>query len=307
MKISNGYLINASPELISNYKIGPVNKQECLKNQKINSDNIANARSYLNSRFKNYSLTLNGRSALSSALSFLCLHKNDVITIFTTSANFYISGCVTKEIEKFCKWSRKVEENTKAIFVNHEFGFVYKKMEELLKYNLPIIEDCAHSFISQNENNTIGTFGDYVIYSLPKFFPIQIGGILSIKNNCKIKDTLDEDEEAYILSSIGRSVSRIDDIKKLRLENFYYLESKFKDLNLFPTFIPEVNEIPGVFMFDIDIENLDSLKIFTQSNGIESSIFYGKKSFFIPVHHNLSKFDLDYFYEVIKYFIDENK
>lgn len=305
MKIKNGFVINASEELVPSYRISPFNIDDSNKNSKISKDNINIAKEYLDNRFDNYILTNNGRSAINLALSNFELQENDIVTILTTSSNFYISGCVTKEIEKFCKWSRNIEPNTKVIFVNHEFGFVYKELEEIKKYNLPIIEDCAHSFVSQNENNTVGKIGDYVIYSLPKFFPIQFGGILVSKKK-PLDNILSDNEINYILSCIGRNIDNITYIKSRRLDNYQYLKTKFELDGINATFELYNQEIPGVFMFNIDNVNLPELKIFTQRNGIESSVFYGKNAFFIPVHQNLDELDLKYFFETIKYFINEN-
>lgn len=305
MKVRNGFVINASEELVPSYRISPFNISDSKLNSKISKDNIKIANEYLYNRFNNYLLTYNGRSAINIALSNLKLKEDDIVTILTTSSNFYISGCVTKEIEKFCKWSRNIEQNTKIIFVNHEFGFVYKELEEIKKYNLPIIEDCAHSFISQNEKNTIGKIGDYVIYSLPKFFPIQFGGIL-VSNNKSLDNILSDNEINYILSCIGRNIDNITYIKSRRLDNYQYLKTKFELEGINTTFELSNQEIPGVFMFNIDNINLAELKIFTQRNGIESSVFYGKNAFFIPVHQNLDDLDLNYFFEIIKYFINEN-
>lgn len=304
MKIRNGFVINASEELVPSYRISPFNIDDSNKNSKISKDNINIAKEYLDNRFDNYILTNNGRSAINLALSNFELQENDIVTILTTSSNFYISGCVTKEIEKFCKWSRNIEQNTKIIFVNHEFGFVYKELEEIKKYNLPIIEDCAHSFISQNEKNTIGKIGDYVIYSLPKFFPIQFGGIL-VSNNKSLDNILSDNEINYILSCIGRNIDNITYIKSRRLDNYQYLKTKFELEGINTTFELSNQEIPGVFMFNIDNINLAELKIFTQRNGIESSVFYGKNAFFIPAHQNLDELDLNYFFEVIKCFLTE--
>jgi dTDP-4-amino-4,6-dideoxygalactose transaminase len=135
---------------------------------------------YFKERFKNqnFTYTLTGRLAIQKSLQHYNLQPNDVVTILTTSNNFYISGCVTAEIEKFCKWNREISDKTKLIFVNHEFGVPYENLEELKKYKLPIIEDCAHSFFSEDDKSEIGKVGDFAIYSFPKIFPIQIGGLL---------------------------------------------------------------------------------------------------------------------------------
>ena len=65
--------------------------------------------------------------------------------------------------------------------------------------------------------------------------------------------------------------------------------------------------VPGVFMFRIKNKNLSlpELKTHFWVHGIQSSIFYGEDAFFIPVHQALTAFDLDYFYEVMKVFLQK--
>ncbi len=60
------------------------------------------------------------RGSMSRGHSVGGLPPDDVVTILTTSGNFYISSCVTAEIEKFCKWDREITDQTKVIFVNHK-------------------------------------------------------------------------------------------------------------------------------------------------------------------------------------------
>jgi dTDP-4-amino-4,6-dideoxygalactose transaminase len=119
-------------------------------------------------------------------------------------------------------------KKTKAILVNHEFDFPYENLSKLLNYELPIIENCAHSFISQNQEGTVGNIGDYVIYSLPKFFPIQFGGILlSNKNN--IYQNMSSEEEKYIKKVLSNYVQDLKEIKTKRFLNYRYLEDKLKN------------------------------------------------------------------------------
>ena len=67
---------------------------------------------------KNYKLFPKCRSAIHAALSHYDLQPDDMVSVFTTSGNTYISGCVTKAIEKTCKWSMKIEDNTKVIVLD---------------------------------------------------------------------------------------------------------------------------------------------------------------------------------------------
>ena len=181
------YIINPDQYLLPSYRISPFRTIDIAINNKLQEDDAID--SYFTQRFSNrpFSYFKDGKSAINEALAYYDLKKDDTVTILTTTNNFYISGCVTAEIEKFCNWSREMTPKTKVIFVNHEFGHPYENLEALKKYKLPIIEDCAHSFFSKDKNNTMGTIGDFVIYSFPKMFPIQIGGLLVSNIKAEIK------------------------------------------------------------------------------------------------------------------------
>jgi hypothetical protein len=45
-------------------------------------------------------------------------------------------------------------------------------------HQIPTVEDCAHSLDSTFAGGRIGTFADYALYSFPKIFPLQRGGLL---------------------------------------------------------------------------------------------------------------------------------
>jgi len=58
-----------------------------------------------------------------------------------------------------------------------------KEIKEIANRNrLYIIEDNAHSFLSEKNNQLLGTFGDIGITSLRKIFPVPDGAILFINN-----------------------------------------------------------------------------------------------------------------------------
>jgi dTDP-4-amino-4,6-dideoxygalactose transaminase len=305
--ISNKYIITADRFLQPRYSISPFMTNCVSSNRHLNdSDKID---SYLEERFKNrkYVFTSSGRSSLNQALSLLNLQKNDIVTIFTTTGNFYISGCVTGEIEKYCLWSRKLEKNTKVILVNHEFGFPYERLSELLNYNLPIIEDCAHSFLSQNHEKTVGNIGMYIIYSLPKFFPLQFGGILVSNGNSDIEKNISNEEERYIKNVLSDHITDINEIKQKRIVNYKYLEEKLSKYGFVPRFdLCEDIHCPGVYLFKVNQDiGLDSMKKFLQSHGVECSVFYRETAFFLPVHQGLSFDDLDYFVTLIDCFMKQ--
>jgi hypothetical protein len=264
---------------------------------------------YFKHRFSGKAIqyTLNGREAISLALQHYQLRKDDVVTILTTTGNLYISSCVTGEIEKFCSWSRKLETNTKIILVNHEFGFPYQEMSALKELGLPIIEDCAHSFFSKGGDIEMGTAGDFVIYSFPKMFPLQIGGLLvsDVPGNMKKGTELNHHILSYLKKVLSHYIDSAGEIMDQRVSHYQSLQERVESLGFSARFPWTEGVVPGVFMFSVDDPpwNLPDLKRHFYAHGIQCSVFYGEEAFFIPVHQALSEYDMDYFYEVLKSFI----
>lgn len=306
MDLHNNYVITNDQFLQPTYRISPFTTRDIAKNIEItNSECIdTKLKDYFTGR--KYTFTSSGRDALNKALKRYHLSEDDVVSILTTTGNLYISSCVTREIEKFCKWSREITDRTRIILVNHEFGFPYENLTELAKLGIPIIEDCAHSFASQNREFSVGNIGDYVIYSLPKFFPIQFGGILVNNKNESIKSDLNSCAEEYLEKIVNYYIPSINQIKDTRRQNYEYLVQKSKKLKVTQRLDLKENYCPGAYMFKLEEYNLSNLKIFMQSHGVESSVFYGEDSFFIPVNQSLKKVDLDYFILLIEKFMFES-
>jgi len=306
--IQNGFITNPYHELMPDYKICPFSTVDIVKNKQLPESNYIDE--YFQNRFgeNRFTYTVNGRDAISLALSHFQLKTTDCVTILTTTGNFYISSCVTTEIEKHCQWSRTIESNTKILFVNHEFGFPYENIEALKKYNVPIIEDCAHSFFSQDANARTGKVGDFVIYSFPKMFPIQVGGLLVSNNDCVIKNNIPPDLLQYIKNCLSFYIKDSEAIIETRHRNYNYISEIVKELQITERFALTNNITPGVFMFKSQKHlNYAELKLFLYKHGIQCSVFYGEDAFYIPVHQNLTYDDLDYFKAVMKTFMKQKQ
>jgi len=300
------YIVNPDPYVMPSYRISPFRTIDISKNNELSVSSSID--DYFDERFgkKKYGYHYNARSAINKALAYYNLSKDDTVTILTTTNNFYISNCVTSEIEKFCNWSREISDTTKLLFVNHEFGQPYEKMEELKNYDIPIIEDCAHTFFSKESKSLIGTIGDFVIYSFPKMFPIQIGGLLvsNITTNVIDNDFVDNVTLDYIKKVVSHGLNEKEIIIQKRIEIYKKIRIELNELGFEERFELKEGIVPGVFMFKNN-NNLDlnELKIYLYNNGIQCSVFYGEESFFIPCHQNLTDADIIYFKEVIKSFI----
>ena len=301
LEFSSGFVSNPDEFYAPSYRISPFRTSDIGKNLSLPHDR--NILKTLDNRFqgRSWCYTKTGKEGIALALAALALNHDDCVTIMTTSSNKYVSRCVTNEIEKVCLWSREIQSNTAALFVNHEFGYPFRDLQNLKKYNLPIIEDACHSYLANTDRNDMGLVGDFIIFSLPKVYPIQFGGILSYKPNFNITPRVEFDSsiEKYLSAVISFYQNDLKKIKLARLTNYHGLVQRFAKLDCRPRFKLLKNDIPGVFLFSVPKGvDLEKMKEHGWRHGIECSIFYGERAFFIPVNQHLTDTDLDYFFTV---------
>lgn len=304
------FILNPDPYSLPTYRIGPFRTQDVGLNHLLPDSDTCDRELQRRFQDKSFTYTINGRQAINLALKHYRLEPDDVVTIFTTTQNFYISGCVTKEIERFCKWSREMTDRTRIIFVNHEFGYPFKKLVELKAYGLPIIEDCCTTYFSDDGITPVGAVGDFVAYSFPKFFPVQIGGLLVSNLNIGLPaEVMPRGELQYLKNVLSHYLPLGDEILQSRRSRYELLRHHLGTLSLHPRFESEPGVVPSVFMFrrgHVDID-LPALKKHLWDHGIQCSVFYGEDSFFIPAHQGLSDQDVLYFKEAILSFVARAK
>jgi hypothetical protein len=243
-----------------------------------------------------YALTSSGRHALKLVLTDAGLNADDTVTIFTTTGNSYVSGCVTRTIGQLCRWSMKIETSTKLILVIHEWGIPFPRMEELLTTGIPIAEDCAYAFASSREGEQMGRKGAYSFFSLPKFFPINFGGVV-----CGVRQPVEMLWEARraVFSVIGSELPQLAAICNARISAWRYLESAFSEIGCGPTLQFESGTVPGVFMFTPhDDVAPEEIKRAYKLHGIEASVFYPWHAVFIPCHQKLTPGAMKYMVSV---------
>jgi dTDP-4-amino-4,6-dideoxygalactose transaminase len=180
-------------------------------------------------------------------------------------------------------------------------------MEKLIATGLPIIEDCCTTFFSQDALGKIGKYGDFSVYSLPKFFPIQIGGIL-VSNTKKLenpKSILNKKQTQYLQNVVSNQLKSEAKLLAKRNENWNYALSLFSKLGFSERFSTTEKIVPSAMLLNNNtiVKDLATLKTVLANNGIQSSVFYGEDAFFLPNHQNLSPSDMDYFYSCILEFL----
>jgi dTDP-4-amino-4,6-dideoxygalactose transaminase len=306
IRFKDGYVVNPDVFWRPAYRISPFNTSYIRKNKTILSAGKVQSEIFKNFFGDHFFPCLNGRSAIGLALSQYNLQPDDEILILTTSGNTYISSCVTNEISQRCRWSTSRSEKTKLVFVNHEFGFCYQHLKKLKEECLPIVEDRALSFASTITKGDVGITGDFVIYSLPKYFPVSFGGVLQCNDPGKIIQTpiVDKELEHNFAVLMSHYLPQTNTIKVKRKENYNYLKDLFEQAGFAPFFNATDDEAPGVFMFRTNNIDLNRLKVHMQNNGVESSVFYGKEAFFLPVHQELRSEDMDFLFLLVTDFIE---
>lgn len=308
------FIHNPDLFLVPTYRISPFQTGSIRRNATISKDYEQYAIQYLNERFgeNRWLLTAKGREAIALAMSNMGLLENSQVTILTPSNNSYISSCVTSTLEQFTQHNRFKNKDTAAFFVNHEFGYLYPNMKSLKFEGLPIIEDCCTTFFSQDEYNKIGNYGTYAVYSFPKFFPIQIGGLLvtnheQFKSDYHKQTSLSILEKEYLLKVLGYELYNVKELLDKRKNIFDYATLKFQKLGFSLRFQGSHHIVPSVLLLKNNgiIKDLNKHKEHLYKHGIQNSVFYGEDAFFLPCHQNMEEIDVDYFYNVTKQFINK--
>ena len=157
----------------------------------------------INSKF--VALTQNCTSALEISMILINLKKDDEVIMpsytFTSTANAVLlrgAKPVFADVNlhdinlNYDSVKKKINKRTKAIIVVHYAGNscdMQKFLELKKKYNLFLIEDCAHSFMGKFKNRYLGTIGDFGTFSFHETKNLVGGqcGAMSINNQNYVK------------------------------------------------------------------------------------------------------------------------
>ncbi len=239
-----------------------------------------------------------GRAALEHCLKRCGLKKNEEVLIVTTTQGPYISSCVTKTIEKVCRWSRQLTNKTRAALIIHEFGFPCPKtlVAPLIKKGLPIIEDCAYAIGSRINGAEVGRYGDYAIYSLTKYYPIPFGGLLISKEKNKTSaHHLTADDEKLLRLTIKNSAPLYHQWNKARQDNWNFFAGRLRPYQITPYFQRDHGVVPGVFLAKLP-KGFPAAQKKERLNqaGVESTQYYGQGGFYFPAHQFLTDYEKEY-------------
>ena len=241
-------------------------------------------------------ITSNARESISLILEKIVNNNKYLVCIITPSSSGYVSSCVTDTIKKKCKYTVNYTPNADAYFFIHEFG----RHVDISEYNIDnskiIIEDCAYSLVDKTSKYNIGKHSNYVIFSLSKAFGIQYGGLLFHDMNKSIgRSCLQPLELDYLISYLKSNIRNIKKNNYKRNDVYNALYKSFKKYKIYDAYRPKKYETPHAFFVNLENIKYDkSMKAYLNSVGIESSFFYGGNAYFLPCHHLMTQYEVEY-------------
>jgi len=177
---------------------------------------------------RTFVFTNNGRSSLYVILRALNLPKGSKIGVPLYSCTVVFDAIINAghvpcfidiELDNYTMDPYDLEEkidDLSAVVVIHTFGRPadMAKIKEVAG-DKPVIEDCAHSLLSEYKNQLTGTLGDAAFFSLSKYISAGDGGMV-ILNNTGYKERI-ETEVA--------SLAAVSKLSELKHSLFVYLYS----------------------------------------------------------------------------------
>ncbi len=287
-----------------------------------------------------YCVTLNsGTAALHIAMMLIGIGQNDEVistaltaeptntTIALTGAKVIFAdvdsntGLISPEsIEK------NITPRTKAIMVVHYAGMVcdmnrINKISE--KYNIPVIEDAAHAFLSKYKNKYIGNNSSYTCFSFQaiKHITTVDGGLLVLKNEEEYKrarklrwfgldktiprfnNNIVEAGYKYHMNNVNATIGLVQ-LANLKENALKYIENgKFYDKELKDiegvTLIPYYSDTePSYWLYTMKVERRNEFIEMMEKNGISASPLHLRNDRHSVFNNEDSKTpNLDNFYE----------
>lgn len=238
-----------------------------------------------------------GGGALMEALRQAGVRRDQKVMIVTTTHGGYVDPGVIFAIEQFSGWTRKLEYNTGAILVIHEFGFPCELPYGLLDTGLPIIEECSYALgMRRLDGGFAGRIGDYAVYSLFRSYPVPFGGVLVSRKKLaphEEADSLSNEGRSFLESVLVASERLSSQWDQRRIENWWFFADRLKGA-AGPYFELKKGVVPGVFLLKLpESFSAEKLRDGCVSAGIESGEYNGR-GFYLPSHQFLTGYEREY-------------
>lgn len=260
-----------------------------------------------------YCLTVNsGTAALHIALNLIGLSQGDevistALTAEPTNTTILLTGAkvvfadVEYETGLICPDSieKNITSKTKAIMVVHYGGMVCD-MDRINaiseKYNIPVIEDAAHAFLSKYKGKYVGSNSRFTCFSFQaiKHFTTIDGGLICLKDEeeytrarkmrwfgldkkvARLESNITEAGYKYHMNNVNATIGLVQ-MQFLKENVLKYIENgKYFDNNLINvkglTLIPyHQNTEPSYWLYTVKVERREDFIDRMTSHGIGAS------------------------------------
>lgn len=193
----------------------------------------------------------------------------------------------------------RITHKTKAIMVVHYAGMVcdMNKINSISeKYNIPVVEDAAHAFLSKYNNQFIGNNSKYTCFSFQaiKHLTTVDGGVLLLKNEeeyirakklrwfgldktiPRLRNNIVEAGYKYHMNNVNATIGLVQ-LANLKENVFKYIENgKFYDENLSGTngvsmipYYPDTE--PSYWLYTLKVERRSEFIKKMEGKGISAS------------------------------------
>lgn len=241
-----------------------------------------------------HSCFANAKTGIRYLLEKYNLQREDEVWITTTSDSPFVSSCVTCTVFNHCKVSRVFTRKTKMIWVIHEFGFPHPNLDKIIamgkEQGIPVVEDSAHALHSVREGKSLGFSADYGLFSLPKIFPVDSGGIL-VGDKGSVNNTFyDEKIDIAVNDKLRRWLPYVKGFAEQRRKNYQYLRNQFASYPEVYEFSAELS--PFVYGFKTPLAGELYRQLDHANSSIEFARTYNQDWVLLPVNALLGEPDL---------------
>ena len=245
---------------------------------------------------RQYTLTSSGRKAIALILEECSLKPTDEALVVTTFNKPNVSSCVTSTIFNYCKPSRVLSNSTRAVLVIHEFGVPHPQITELRSLcddrQIPLIEDCAHSVDScWPDGSIVGSVGDYVIYSLPKIFPIASGGLVF---GLRQRPSIDAEDRRIVDSFSANLPNFWNALPLFSARRKMLLRQAFNGLADAVGLVTDPSENVTPWFLPVPVLEPATVMRYLRVQGIECGLWHGSNIIVLPLHQYLTDEEMDF-------------
>jgi hypothetical protein len=203
--------------------------------------------------------------AILAGVKSLGVQPGELIGVVSSLPESAPAPIIQKALDGYCPWTQDMNQDIKALLVNHRFGIPYQQIEHAMNRGVPILEVSLDSLNTMIGEQRVGTFGDSAVFDFTRIFPMQFGAALvgAYFDDRKVWDNfgcLDVDKRNEIREQLGVYWNQLPAFNQRRRELWQEYEKLFRQAGMEPIkcqserseAIPQSlddNIVPSAFVF----------------------------------------------------------